>query len=240
MKNRRYTQKNEERRENQKQLEYATYSKTIIIMAHGLRTLDISSMNPDSMRGEKVKRGIVKNLTMGKIHISDIQESHITQDGNALHGNYRIATASADMSKTTGVVHGGTAIMAQVSMQHHIAQIEEKSIRVLRATLDHAKSKIRIQILSTYAPSNGHAEEERRQHWGEVKETLNETCERHLLIWGADANGQLGRIERIQEEEKDTHGHVATRVIGPYAREEKRRRKNEMGYSYREYASDNR
>ena len=45
-----------------KQLEYATHRKTlIIIMGNGLRTLNIASLNPDSMRERETQQEIVKN-----------------------------------------------------------------------------------------------------------------------------------------------------------------------------------
>ena len=85
-------------------------------------------------------------------------------------------------------------------MQKYITQIT-RTIRVLRVTLGHAKSRMPIQILSTYAPRNGHSEEERRQKWEEFKEIINATRGRHFVIWFADANGQLGRDEEREEEE---------------------------------------
>ena len=57
-----------------------------------------------------------------------------------------------------------------------------------------------IQILTTYAPHNGKTEEDRMQHWGEVKEILNKTCKRHMVIWSTDANGKIGRDEEEEQE----------------------------------------
>ena len=46
--------KGKKRQKQQKQLEYATRWKTlIIIMQNGLRTLNIAILNPDSMREKK-------------------------------------------------------------------------------------------------------------------------------------------------------------------------------------------
>ena len=60
-----------------------------------------------------------------------------------------------------------------------------------------------IQIISTYAPHNGHVEAERRQHCEEVKEILHKTCKRHMIIWCRDANGQLGRENEEGKADKD-------------------------------------
>ena len=51
------------RETTQKHLDYATESKPRISMAKGLRTLNISSLNTDSMREKETHREIVKGLT---------------------------------------------------------------------------------------------------------------------------------------------------------------------------------
>ena len=75
-----------------------------------------------------------------------------------------------------------------------------------------------IQIISTYAPHNGHAEEDRGQHWEEVKEILNQTCKRHMIIWCTDANGQLGRDKKKVKRHNEND---ARSKIGPYTRAKK-------------------
>ena len=71
----------------------------------------------------------------------------------------------------------------------------QKSSRVLKVTLGHQNSNMPIQIITAYAPHNGHAEEDRRHPWEDVKETLDKTCKRHMIIWRTAANGQIGRDE---------------------------------------------
>ena len=34
-------------------------------------------------------------------------------------------------------------------------------------------------------------EEDRKQHWGETNEIRNKTRKRHMIIWRADATGEL-------------------------------------------------
>ena len=71
-----------------------------------------------------------------------------------------------------------------------------------------------IQIHPNYTPRNGHAEADRRQRWGEVKEILNKTCKRHMIIWCADANENLGRDK--EEENENSHNENTTHIkIGP-------------------------
>ena len=73
--------------QTKKQLEYAAEWKTMISMENGLRTLNIASLNPDSMRETATQQEIVNGLTKNKIHIAEIQETHITQDKSYVAGN---------------------------------------------------------------------------------------------------------------------------------------------------------
>ena len=166
----------------------------------GLRTLNIASLNPDSMRGEGTQQEIVKGVIKNKIHLAEIQETHITSYCNYMVANYRVITEAEDKNKETGIVNGGTSIMVRESIRQKITHLARRRSRVLRVTLDRTKSKMPIRIISTYAPRNGHTAEAERKHGGDVKELLSTTCERHLLIWGAGASAQLGN--RNHEEEK--------------------------------------
>ena len=180
-----------------------TYDKermALINMKHGLRTTNIASLNPDSTKEEQMQRDIIKDLTRNKIHIAAIQETHIDQDRDYLIDNYRIITAAATKSAETGAVQGGTAIMVHGGLQTYITQITRQRSRVLRVTLGRYESKIPIHIIPTYAPHNGHAAAERRQRWEEDKEILNKARKRHMVIWCADANGQLGRDKEDEKQ----------------------------------------
>ena len=64
-------------------------------MENGIRPMNISSLNPDSMKEDQMQRGIIKDLTRIKIHIAAIRETHITQDRYYIMGNYRVITAAA-------------------------------------------------------------------------------------------------------------------------------------------------
>ena len=203
------TTSKEEKGKQQKQIEYATRRKTLIRMENGIRTLNIAILNPDSMTERATKQVIIKGLTKNKIHIATIQETHITKDLSYTLGNYRIITSAAEKHKETGTVTGGTAIMIHESLQQKVTQIKRQSIRSLRVTLDHAKAKMPIHVISTYAPHIRHAEETSRKHRGDVQEILNKTCNRHLIIWGADANGQMGNKDRTEEEKYAKKEHTA-------------------------------
>ena len=66
----------------QKRLEYATGGRTVRRMENGVRTLNIAIVNPDSMKGAQMQRGVIKNIAGGKIHISEVRETHITKERN--------------------------------------------------------------------------------------------------------------------------------------------------------------
>ena len=170
-----------------------------------------------------MRRDIIKHLTRSKIHISAIQETNVIQDSGNLLDNYRItAETAASKREETGVVQGGTEIMIHESIQQYITQIARQSSRVLRVTLGRENSKRPIQILTTYAPHNGRAEEDRNQHWGEVKEILNKTCKRHMVIWRTDENGQIGRDE-------EEGGSTAKKCHSQHNRAQRQIKKTEKG-----------
>ena len=89
-------------------------------MENGLRTMNISSLNPDWMKAEQMQRDITKDLTRDKIHIAEIQETHIIHDRDYLLDNYTLITAASTKSEETGVAQGGTAIMIHESIQQYI------------------------------------------------------------------------------------------------------------------------
>ena len=78
-----------------KQLAYESERKTLIEMGNGIRAVNISSLTTGSMREEKTHRDIIKNLASNKIHISPIQETHITQDRDNHRDNYRVIAEAA-------------------------------------------------------------------------------------------------------------------------------------------------
>ena len=89
------------------------------------------------------------------------------------------------------MIHGG--------IQQDDMRIKRQSSRATRVTSGQAKETMPIQIISTYAPHSGHKGETRQQHWGDVTEHLNKTSKQHLIIWGADENGQIGNNEKTNE-----------------------------------------
>ena len=140
--------------------------------------------------------------------------THIARGVDYFIGNYRVITSPASKKETTGVVRGGTAPIIHESAQQYIAHITRQSVRVVRVTLDRKNSRMPNHIISEYAPRNGRTEEDRRRRWKDVNEILQNTCKRHMIMWRADANGQLGSEEEV-EEQNTNQDNDTTKITGP-------------------------
>ena len=62
------------------------------------------------------------------------------------------------------------------------------------------------------------------EHWGKVRQTLQETSNRHMLIWCADANGQLGTQNTIE--------HGCCKIVGPHVKQENKKGNGETFYRH--------
>ena len=93
-------------------------------MENGLRTLNIASLNPDSLKEHTTQQEIINELTKRKIHIATIQETKMAKDLSYQKDNYRITTAAADKNEETKIATGGAAIMIHESIQQNIIQIK--------------------------------------------------------------------------------------------------------------------
>ena len=105
----------------------------MISMENGIRTLNIASLGPESMRETATHQEIVKSLNKNKI-----QETHITQDKSYMVDNYRIITASGDKSEAAGIDTARTAIAIHENMKRQITQIARRSSREIRVPLERA------------------------------------------------------------------------------------------------------
>ena len=83
----------------QKQHTYGIERKTLSKMEDGLRTVNIDSVNPDSMTEEQMQPGIIRNLIRRKIHISAIQKPRAVKDSAYLLDNYRFDTSPSTKKK---------------------------------------------------------------------------------------------------------------------------------------------
>jgi len=77
----------------------------------------------------------------------------------------------------------------------------------MTVTLSHKNALTPITILTTYAPHKGYSAQERKKHWDQVDNTIQQIPKRHMTIWCTDSNGQLG---------KDNQDNKNKHIIGPY------------------------
>ena len=127
--------------------------------------------------------------------------------------------------------------MIHESIKQNIIRIKRQSNRALRVALGQENAKMPIHVISTYAPRSGHNVETRQQHWQDVQELLNKTRKQHLLIWGEDANGQLGnRNKKTQNIQDKQHKYEVS--LGPIP--EQAKQKKEMEPTYTGYAASSR
>ena len=96
-------------------------------------------------------------------------------------------------------------------MAPHISMIQRIDHRILKVTLGHPETHTPLTILATYAPHQGYTKHE-NTHWGNVRKTLKATPRNHMTIWGAGANGKLGRDTARPDQ--------YNKIIGRFAKQE--------------------
>ena len=64
----------------------------------------------------------------------------------------------------------------------------------MKITLRSKKSHAPVTIINSYAPNTGFNEKEKEDRWTHMEETLKRTPGKHIIIWRAYANGQIGNI----------------------------------------------
>jgi len=159
-----------------------------------------------------MKHDIIQQLTRQKIHIATVQETHIPHSRPFKHQNYKIITTGALRTGTCkhtgkGLHHGGVATLIHQALEPYISTIKRIDPRIMTATLQHEDSITPITILITYAAQKGYTSRERKQHWGQVGNTIRRIEKSHIPIWSTDSNGQLGSNN---QDGKNKH------IIGPY------------------------
>jgi len=180
-------------------------------MQTGNRTLSIASINPDNFMNPEKQRQITNMLLTNKIHIAAIQETHLAHDTSYIMNGYRIITSASKKhpeQPLTGMTKGGVAILIHTELAHYISNIQRIDHRIMTVTLHDKPGDIHITIMVTYAPHTGYSKKEKAEHWQNAKHTLTQIPKRHLTIWRADANGQLGPVEEQKEEYR--------KIIGPH------------------------
>ena len=165
-------------------------------MKQGLRTLSIISTNPDNFIKIETGQNITQMLRRNQIHIAAIQETHIPHSLNYISDGYRVITTASTRiqnEQPLGLTTGGVAILIHNELEQHITHITRINNRIMHLTLQSQNSHRPKAILNTYASHSGKGKKEQKDHWRQVKETLEIIPTRHIIIWCADANGQIGK-----------------------------------------------
>ena len=173
-----------------------TERKYVWGIARGHRTLNVATINPDALNNDTID-DIIAEMKRRQIHIAGIQETHIPRNLDYRKGGYRIinsaATKEADGNDTTTNNIGGVAIILEPNIANMIFAIERIDNRIITITLDTPNNPIPVTIINTYAPHKGYRDEIRKEHWEKVTKQLGKIPKKHLKIWTADTNGQVGR-----------------------------------------------
>ena len=56
-----------------------------------------------------------------------------------------------------------------------------------------------LEILNSYAPRKSYPKEEQKEHWGKVEIVIEPIPRKHMAIWCANTNGQLGEVKENGE-----------------------------------------
>ena len=102
----------------------------------------------------------------------------------------------------------GVETLIHQDLEPYISTIKRIDHRIMTVTLSQENALTTITILPTYDPHKGYSAQERKKHWGQVDNTIQQIPKRHMTTWCTDSNGQLGR-----KNQGDKNKHI----IGPYA-----------------------
>ena len=102
------------------------------------------------------------------------------------------------------------AILIHETLEQHIVHVHRINHRIMKITLHSERSHTPLTIINTYAPHQGKTKVEQQEHWKRVKEIVANTPRKHLTLWRAGANGQMGKLREGEE--------TPQRIIGPYTK----------------------
>jgi len=181
-----------------------THKKNNTFQPSWAKTLTIVSLNPDNLININKQNDILHELQKRKVHIAAIQDTHIPHGLDFARNGYRIITSEANPNdakhEKQGLYHGGVAIIIHTSTHQHIHQIARIDHRILKTELKSNKATSHITILTSYAPRKCYKHEIRDQNRKALGQVLPRIPRKHLCIWCADANGQLGNRSKTAQE----------------------------------------
>ena len=128
--------------------------KKVLSLEHGERTLNVLSLNPDSMN-----RGFINDCThkmrQKQIHAACIQETRLNKDVDyRTQDGFRVISCKA--ITRNGPPEAGVAIILHSDIAGMVRNIIRHNERVLQVTLQNDKNDIVLNLFSIYAPRNGH------------------------------------------------------------------------------------
>jgi len=145
-------------------------------------------------------------------------KTHIPRNINIAKNGYKIYTSAATPHPKQGTEKGtpgkhisGIAIAIHEELDQHVCMVNRINESIMTITLDREQTHTPIAIIATYAPHQGYNNHEKNKHWEQVGKMLQEIPRKHMKIWGADANGQLGR--------DTTRPEQYNKIIGPFTKQ---------------------
>ena len=116
------------------------------------RTLQIASMNVDTMRTKESIFSVIDNIFINKIDIACIQETHNINGNETETDNYKIYFAKAIKENDNNKGIGGVAIMIRENLTNEITNIRRTSERNMSIIMK-TSNKTNIHILRSYRMS---------------------------------------------------------------------------------------
>ena len=152
---------------NGQMLNMPSERKYVLGPSKGHRTLNIISLNPDSLNDERLNDTIIQ-MERRKTHIAGVQETHITRNLTRTlpNGYYLITSAATANLRNKKTPHftpiGGVAIILEPDLAKFVTTIQPISNRILLITLDSLNTPCPVTVLVTYAPHNGYSNHEKK------------------------------------------------------------------------------
>ena len=185
--------------------------KKSINLDYGNRTLNIASINPDSLRTKEAKNTLINTINALRIDIACMQETHNERIDSEQIENYTIFYGGCDCVKLSKKINthdnepieesiigpnsykAGVAIVLRNDLTHLIKNIFRISSRIMELRIQTGKKVANISILNTYAPRNNYPNTQIYDYWALVNSHIPNIPHKLIRIWCTDNNGQVSQ-----------------------------------------------
>ena len=169
-------------------------------MNYGERTLQIASLNVDSLRTQDSIYSTIHNLNTNNIDIACIQETHNDRIDSFSILDYTIFFGGCITNYENNIktFNGGVAFIVHNQTIPHIVHINRINGRLMEIQFKTGDNIPNISILNSYAPHMGYNSIEINKYWNDINNYLNIISTDLVKIWCADNNGQLSRNDTNQ------------------------------------------